>query len=64
MICKSNHWEQVGIATVDMYEYESSLRDRAQVYTRLSPYREWMKRILNASLPAYSPSMNISDTTI
>ncbi|CAF1295217.1 unnamed protein product [Adineta steineri] len=64
MIYKNNHWEQVGIATVDMYEYESSLRDRAQVYTRLSPYREWMRRILNSSLPAYSPSMNISATTI
>ncbi|CAF0974550.1 unnamed protein product [Adineta steineri] len=64
MMYKNNHWEQVGIATVDMYEYEPSLRDRAQVYTRLSPYREWMKRILNSSLPAYSSSINDSSTTI
>ncbi|CAF1400682.1 unnamed protein product [Adineta steineri] len=61
MMYKNNHWEQVGMA---IYSHGPSLRDRAQVYTRLSPYREWMKRILNSSLPAYSSSINDSSTTI
>ncbi|CAF1351811.1 unnamed protein product [Adineta steineri] len=59
MIYKNNHWEQVGIA---IYAYENGLRNRAQLYTRLSPYREWMKSILNSSLPTYSSSINSGGT--